>query len=201
MKVCGVTSVADGRLAAAAGADAVGLNFHPPSPRAVAVETAAAIAGALPPFVAAVGVFVDPSAARVASALTAVRLDWLQFHGTEPAAFCRSFGRPYIKAAGVSAGFDFPAFAGEYRDAGALLLDAFDPVRRGGTGASFDWQAWPQSERALILAGGLTPDNVAAAVAATRPFAVDVASGVEGREPGRKDPERLARFVRAVADA
>lgn len=201
VKVCGVTTVADARLVADAGADAVGLNFHAASPRAVDVEAAAAIAGALPPFVAAVGVFVDPPAVRVAAALAAVRLDWLQFHGSEPASFCRSFGRPYIKAAGMSAGFAFSAFAEQYADARALLLDAFDPVRKGGTGATFDWRAWPHSERALILAGGLTPDNVAAAIAATRPFAVDVASGVEGPTAGRKDAGRLARFVDAVANA
>lgn len=201
VKVCGVTTVADGRLAADAGVDAVGLNFHSASPRAVGVETAAAIAAALPPFVAAVGVFVDPPAARVAAVLAAVRLDWLQFHGSEPASFCRSFGRPYIKATGMPGGFGFSAFAERYADARALLLDAYDPVRKGGTGATFDWRSWPQSERTLILAGGLTPDNVADAVAAARPFAVDVASGVEGRQPGRKDAGRLARFVEAVANA
>ena len=201
VKICGVTSPSDGQLAADAGADAVGLNFHPSSPRAISMETAAAIARALPPFVAKVGVFVDPPAAHVAAVLAEVPLDCLQFHGDEPADFCRAFERPYVKAAGVAAGFDFPAFARRYPDAQGLLLDAFDPARKGGTGAAFDWGAWPRSERSLILAGGLHPDNVAAAVAATRPFAVDVASGVEGDVPGRKDAALLAQFVAAVANA
>ena len=166
------------------------------------VQTAAAIAGALPPFVAKVAVLVDPPAAQVAAVLDAVPVDYLQFHGNESSAFCRSFGRPYIKATGVTPGFDFAAFACKYADAAALLLDTFDPVRKGGTGQAFDWAAWPAaSGRALILAGGLNPDNVAAAVAATRPFAVDVASGVEGPVPGRKDAARVARFVAAVANA
>ena len=202
VKICGITSPDDARLAANAGADAVGLNFHPPSPRAVDVQKAAAIARALPPFVAKVAVLVDPPAAQVAALMDAVPVDYLQFHGNESAAFCRSFGQPYIKATGVTASFDFAAFAREYADAEALLLDTFDPVRKGGTGQAFDWAAWPTaSDRALILAGGLNPDNVAAAVAATRPFAVDVASGVEGPVPGRKDAARVARFVAAVANA
>lgn len=201
MKICGITNPDDGRLAADAGADAVGLNFHPASPRAVSLETAAAIARALPPLVAKVGVFVDPPADRVCAALAEVPLDCLQFHGDEPATFCRAFKLPYIKATGVAAGFDFPAFAERYPDAQGFLLDAFDPVRKGGTGTAFDWQAWPNSERPLILAGGLNPCNVAAAVAATRPFAVDVASGVEGAVPGRKDAKRMADFVAAVANA
>lgn len=201
VKICGITTPSDGQLAADAGADAVGLNFHPASPRAISMETAAAIARALPPFVATVGVFVDPPAAHVAAVLAEVPLDSLQFHGDEPADFCRAFARPYVKAAGMAAGFDFPAFAEKYEDAAGLLLDAFDPDRKGGTGTAFDWGAWPRSERPLILAGGLNPENVAAAVTATRPFAVDVASGVEGDVPGRKDAARLARFVAAVANA
>lgn len=201
VKICGITNPRDGRLAADAGADAVGLNFHPASPRAVDLETAAAIARALPPFVAQIGVFVDPPADRVHATLAEVPLDCLQFHGDEPAAFCRSFKLPYIKATGVPAGFDFPAFAKHYPDASGFLLDAFDPVRKGGTGTAFDWRAWPKSERPLILAGGLNPCNVAAAVAATRPFAVDVASGVEGPVPGRKDAKRVANFLAAVANA
>ena len=191
----------DARLAAGEGADAIGLNFHPPSPRMVSREVAARIAATLPPFVAAVGVFVDPQPDFVAAVLHDVRLDCLQFHGDEPAALCRSFGIPYVKATGVDEGFRFDAFADRYSDAQALLLDAHDAVRKGGTGRSFDWAMWPRSERPLILAGGLTPDNVAGAVAATRPYAVDVASGVEGRRKGRKDAARVARFIRAVADA
>ena len=200
-KICGVTTPEDAGMVASAGADAVGLNFHPPSPRAVSRETARCATAALPPFVAAVGVFVDPEPDFVAAVLRHVRLDCLQFHGDEPAALCRSFGVPYVKAVGVGADFRFNAFANRYPDARALLLDAHDPIGKGGSGRSFDWAAWPRSDRPLILAGGLTPDNVAGAVAATRPFAVDVASGVEGATKGRKDAERVARFIKAVADA
>ena len=186
---------------AGAGADAIGLNFHPRSSRAVAPKVAAQVAAALPPFVAAVGLFVDPQPDFVAAVLREVRLDCLQFHGDEPAELCRSFGIPYVKAAGVGEGFEFDAFASCYADARALLLDASDPVRKGGTGRTFDWSAWPRSGRPLILAGGLTPGNVASAIAATRPYAVDVASGVEGAIKGRKDATRVTQFVEAVANA
>ena len=202
VKICGVTTAKDALLAADAGADAVGLNFHPPSPRALDLPTARRIARALPPFVAAVGVFVDPRAELVESVLEAVPLGCLQFHGDEAAGFCRSFGLPYIKAIGVAADFHFDAKAEAYDDAHALLLDSGGDGARGGTGRTFDWGAWPDgAEQRLILAGGLNPDNVGAAVAATRPYAVDVASGVEGAVKGRKDPCRVRRFFEAVARA
>lgn len=201
VKICGVTTLADGRLAAAAGADAVGLNFHRPSPRALSPEAAAAIVRGLPPFVATVGVFVDPAPEYVAAVLAAVPLDSLQFHGGEPAAFCRRFARPYIKALRVGANFRFGPLSRRYPDAQALLLDTWAADRAGGTGESFDWGKWPRSKRPLILAGGLRPENVAVAVAATRPYAVDVASGVEGSALGRKAPEKIARFMAAVGDA
>ncbi len=200
VKICGVTTPGDARLAVNAGADAIGLNFHPPSRRAVDPQGAAAIVASLPPFVTTVGVFVDPQPALVSAVLDAVRLDCLQFHGAESAAFCRQFGVPYTKAAGVGGDFDFEAFAGRYADARALLLDAFDVERRGGTGRTFDWSRWPRCDRPLILAGGLNPDNVGAAITATRPYAVDVASGVEGTVQGRKDARLLARFLAAAAN-
>ena len=201
VKICGVTTTADALLAANAGADAVGLNFHPPSPRVVDVATAGEIAAALPPFVAIVGLFVDAAPEVVSATLEEVRLDSLQFHGDEPPAFCRSFGVPYIKAAGMCEGFDFDAFSHRYSDACALLLDAYSPDLKGGTGRTFDWGAWPSSERPLVLAGGLHADNVAEAITATRPYAVDVASGVEGATKGRKDVRRVTRFLAAVANA
>ena len=192
-------------MAADAGVDAVGINFHPPSPRAVGPLMAAEIAAALPPFVAAVGVFVDPDADRVRRVLDRARLDCLQFHGQEPAEFCRSFGVPYIKAARMAPGFDFEAFQARYPDAHAILIDTYDDALAGGTGRSFDWSRWPdvdrRSCRPLILSGGLCPDNVAVAIAATRPYAVDVASGVEGDVEARKDAELVARFVAQAANA
>ena len=201
VKICGVKTPADGLLAAEAGADAVGLNFHAPSPRAVDRQRAAAIAAALPPFCATVAVFVDPPARLVAAVLSDVKPHILQFHGDEPATFCRQFGHPYIKATGIRAGFDFAAFACRYADAQALLLDTFDAERKGGTGRSFDWSLWPRSDKPLILAGGMNADNVASAIAATRPFAVDVASGVEGSVKGCKDARRVQSFLAAVANA
>ena len=195
VKICGVTTPTDARMAADAGADAVGINFHPPSPRSVGPLMAAEIVAALPPFVAAIGVFVDPDADRVRRVLDRTRLDGLQFSGGESAEFCRTFGIPYIKVAGMETGFDFVAFEHRYPDAQAILLDTYDPNLAGGTGRSFDWSIWPSSDRRLILAGGLRPDNVAAAIAATRPYAVDVASGVEGEAMGRKDAELVGRFV------
>ena len=201
VKVCGITTPADASLAADAGVDAVGINFFAGSPRAVSTDQAAAICAVLPPEVAVVGVFVDPSEASVREALGTARLDVLQFHGNEAAAFCGQFGVPYVKAAGVGPGFDFDTWQRSYAEARALMLDASVRGRSGGTGVPFDWTLWPRSDRLLVLAGGLNPDNVAAAIRRTRPFAVDVASGVEGTTKGRKDPARLRGFLAAVADA
>ena len=201
VKVCGITTPSDASLAADAGVDAIGLNFYPRSPRAVSTDQAAAIRGVLPEDIAVVGVFVDPSEATVREAMGAGRLDILQFHGQEPAAFCRQFDTPYVKAVGVAPGFDFESWQRSYADASALMLDASVGGQSGGTGVAFDWSWWPRSDRRLVLAGGLTPDNVAAAIRRTRPFAVDVASGVEGATKGRKDPARLRGFLAAVADA
>ena len=201
VKVCGITTPADAALAADAGADAIGVNFFASSPRAVSTDHAVAIRRALPAHVAMVGVFVDPSEATVREVLGAAQLDFLQFHGDEPAAFCGQFDTPYVKAVGVGPGFDFDTWQRGYADAAALMLDGRDGARSGGTGVPFDWTLWPRSDRRLVLAGGLTPENVAAAIRRTRPFAVDVASGVEGPTKGRKDPARLRGFLAAVADA
>ena len=201
VKICGVTTPTDARAAADAGADAVGINFHPPSPRSVGPLMAAEIAAALPPFVAAVGVFVDPDADRVRRILDRVRLDALQFSGDESAEFCRAFRLPYIKMAGMAPDFDFAAFETRYPDAQAFLLDTYDDDLAGGTGRPFDWSNWPDSDRCLILAGGLDPDNVAAAISATQPYAVDVASGVEGDIKGRKDAALVRRFVEEAGHA
>ena len=201
VKICGVTTPTDARLAADAGADAVGINFHPPSPRSVGPLMAAEISAALPPFVAAIGVFVDPDADRIRRILDRVRLDGLQFSGDESGEFCRTFGLPYIKAAGMAPDFDFAEFEERYPDAQAFLLDNHDDQLAGGTGRPFDWSTWPNSDRRLILAGGLGPDNVAAAIAATHPYAVDVASGVEGNVRGRKDAALVSRFVEEAGRA
>jgi phosphoribosylanthranilate isomerase len=213
VKICGITRIDDALAAANAGADAIGLVFWPGTPRKVEFEQARAIAGAVPAFVTIVGLFVDPQAAAVRAALDAVALDVLQFHGDEPQPLCASFGRPYIKAVPVRSDVDLLQYASRYRDARGMLFDAFEPGGMpGGTGRSFDWQALAMRLDAglaqpLILSGGLTPNNVGAAIRALRPWAVDVSSGVEesgddGRpHKGIKDPAKIAAFIRGVRDA
>jgi len=201
VKFCGITRVEDAREAVRLGADAIGLVFYPGSPRAVGLEDAARIAAAVPPFVSVVGLFVDAEADFVHEALAAVRVDLLQFHGDECPADCGGFGRPYIKALRMREGVDVQAYAKTYADAAGLLLDAYVPGQPGGTGTHFDWARIPRDlDRPLILAGGLTPANVAEAIAAARPFAVDVSGGVEA-DKGIKDRARMAAFSAAVAAA
>lgn len=203
IKICGLTSVEDALAAVAAGADAIGLVFYPKSPRCVTPKQAAEIARAVGPFVTTVGLFVDASWAEIESVLTQVPLQLLQFHGDESAAFCASFQRPFIKALRMADGVDMAEVEDEFAATGALglLLDSYSPAAPGGTGETFGWERIPAERRLpLILAGGLSPDNVAAAVKQVRPYAVDVSSGVE-IAPGRKDSAKIAAFVQAVREA
>lgn len=212
IKICGITRVEDGVAAAALGADAIGLVFWARSPRAVGLARAQPIARALPPFVARVGLFVDPTADEVEATLAAVPLDALQFHGDEPQSFCERFGRPWLKAIRVPEGAspaDLLECAQRFPGAQGLLFDAARPgALPGGTGEVFDWSLVPRDlGRPLVLSGGLGPGNVAAAIAAVRPWAVDVSTGVEAVGPdgrpqrGIKDAARIAAFVRGVRDA
>jgi len=209
VKICGITRAEDAIAAARAGADAIGLNFWPGTPRCVSFEQARSIVEALPAFVTVVGLFVDPTAEAVRAALSAVPLDLLQFHGEERADFCASFPRPYIKAVPVKPGIDLLQYAALYGDARGLLLDAFQPGGLpGGTGTTFDWSQVPGSlPRPVILSGGLTPQNVAAAICAVRPWAVDVSSGVEvtgddGKpKKGIKSAPKIGAFIREVRNA
>jgi phosphoribosylanthranilate isomerase len=209
VKICGITRVDDGVIAARSGADAIGLVFWPKTPRAVAIEQARAIVAALPPFVTAVGLFVDPTADEVRASLAAVAIDVLQFHGDEAADFCREFGRPYVKAISVKPGIDLLQYAARYPDAHGVLFDAHQPGGMpGGTGSTFDWQAIPRGlGRPLILSGGLTSGNVGAAIRQLRPWAVDVSSGVEATDTkghprkGIKDPAKIAAFIEEVRHA
>ena len=186
----------DAGVAVAAGCDAVGMVFHRESPRSVDVEQAVAIAGAVPPFVARVGVFVDASRAAVEAVLARLKLDALQFHGAEPAADCEGFGVPYIKAFRVRKALDVAALEAAYPSAGAFLLDAFHPVERGGAGVAFDWSLWPERcGKPLVLAGGLTPANVGDAIRGLRPYAVDVSSGVEDGAKGVKNAAKIRAFL------
>jgi phosphoribosylanthranilate isomerase len=193
VKICGVTTVDDARMAAAAGADAIGINFSPRSLRCVAVDVAAAIAAALPPQVCRVGVFVDAPRDEVASIAAQVGLDALQFHGDESAGLCAGWDRTTIKAVRVRDGNALAQVAAYAVD--FILADAYVEGSPGGTGqrVPLEWLTGVPPDR-LILAGGLTPDNVAAAIRAVRPAMVDVASGVESA-PGRKDPEKVERFI------
>jgi len=198
VKICGVTSPQQAEAAARAGADAIGLVFHPGSPRALEAELAVDISRSIPAFVSVVGLFMNPSRERVEQLLSQVPLELLQFHGTESPAFCRSFGRRYIKAVGMSDGGDPVERARGFEDAAAILVDSHAGKSAGGTGEAFDWQRLPGDwSHRLILAGGLSPDNVAMAVEQVRPWAVDVSSGVES-EPGQKDPARMSHFIREV---
>ncbi len=201
VKICGITRVEDGLAAARAGAHAIGLVFHAGSPRAVSVETAREIARSLPPFVTVVGLFVDAPAEQVRTVLQAVPLQLLQFHGAEPPDYCAQFPLPYLKAVRVEAGVDLLQYAVRYSAAKGLLLDAFVAGSHGGTGNAFDWDLIPPNlPLPVVLAGGLTPDNVGEAIRRVRPWAVDVSSGVE-QEKGIKDAARVAAFIRGARHA
>lgn len=198
VKICGISEAAHARVAAEAGADAIGLVFYRESPRYVATQAAAAIAAALPPYVTAVGLFVNESEAGVREILDAVELDLLQFQGDESPDFCASFRRPYVRAVRMEAGTDLLEYSGRFSRARALLLDAHVPGQRGGTGETFDWAGFPRDfPLPLILSGGLTAQNVGRAIRETRPWAVDVSSGVE-RSRGVKDPGKIIEFIRSV---
>ncbi|TWE09728.1 phosphoribosylanthranilate isomerase [Pseudomonas sp. AG1028] len=197
-KICGITRLEDALAAVAAGADAIGLVFYAPSPRAVTIAQAQAIVAGLPPFVTTVGLFVDMPPREIEGVLAAVPLDLLQFHGDESPADCEALRRPYIKALRVRAGDDVAAQVDAYPGARAVLLDTFVDGVPGGTGQAFDWSLVPaQLSKPVILAGGLTPGNVAAAIAQVRPYAVDVSGGVEVSK-GIKDAHKVKDFVRAV---
>ncbi|MDQ7819149.1 MAG: phosphoribosylanthranilate isomerase [Armatimonadota bacterium] len=195
VKICGITDPEAAQAAVEAGADAVGFVFAP-SRRRVTADQAAAIAWSLPPFVARVGVFVDADRGRILEAVEACGLSAVQLHGDEPPELCAALPVPVIKAVRVSGGQSLQGLE-RYR-VSAFLLDAYDPTRPGGTGRTFDWSLAAGVARVhrIVLSGGLTPANVAAALEQVRPYAVDVSSGVE--TDGRKDPAKIRAFVEAV---
>jgi phosphoribosylanthranilate isomerase len=200
VKICGITRVEDADAAVRQGCDAIGLVFYAPSPRYVSPAVANEIVARLPPFVSAVGLFVDASPEAVRAVLDEVHLDLLQFHGDETPEFCRQFGLPYLKAVRVSAGTNLLQYAAAYADARALLLDACVPGTPGGTGVTFDWSLIPENfPMPVILAGGLDATNVRDAIKQCRPYAVDVSGGVE-RQKGIKDADKIAAFMRGVVN-
>jgi len=201
VKICGITSVADGLLAAGAGADMIGLMFYESSPRHITLARAAEISRALPPFVLRVGVFVNPDEALVTRAIRECGLSLLQFHGDEPSDFCTQFGVMSLKALRVRDAESLQPLEQFHTD--AFLLDAFSQSGLGGTGEKFNWDLAVEAQKfgkPIFLAGGLTPENVAEAVRQVHPFAVDVSSGVESA-PGKKDEAKVRAFITAVRAA
>lgn len=198
IKICGITREQDVLAVAHSGADALGLVFYEKSPRHVSVQQAAKLVHAAPPFITAVGLFVNPSVDYVRGVLAQVSLDVLQFHGEEAPSFCAQFGKPYLKAIRVKPGVDLIQCASRYAGAQGLLLDAYVEGTQGGTGESFDWSLIPHDlTLPVILSGGLHAGNVAQAIRQVRPYAVDVSSGVEAAK-GIKDAAKVAAFIKEV---
>ncbi|MFK5968769.1 MAG: phosphoribosylanthranilate isomerase [Candidatus Marithrix sp.] len=198
VKICGITRPQDAVFAANIGVDAIGLVFYAKSLRAVEINQAQMIIQQLPPFVTIVGLFVDAEPNFIQHILTKVPLDILQFHGEETPDYCASFTRPYIKALRIRPNTDIRQYAKKYIQAQALLLDSYVKGTKGGTGITFDWQQVPTNiSKPIIIAGGLTPNNVAQAITKLQPYAVDVSGGVESTK-GIKDTEKMTVFMQEV---
>lgn len=200
VKICGITRRQDAEFAVKSGADAIGLVFYGPSPRAVTIEQAAAITAQLPPFISNVGLFVNATAEAVWQTLEQVPLGLLQFHGDESAEFCAQFKIPYIKAIRMQSVADLQQADKRFPEASALLLDSYQHGVPGGTGQTFDWSMITAVSKPLILAGGLTAENVAQAIRQVSPYAVDVSGGVE-ESKGLKSNNKISAFMREVANA
>ncbi len=199
-KICGFTDVDSAVYAAHLGVDAIGLVFYANSSRHVSIEKAIEITQALPPFTSVVGLFMNADENEIRNVLAQVPLDYLQFHGDEPAADCRIYGKRYIKAISMKAGLNFDALNSEYHDAKGLILDAYHPDAKGGTGTLFDWALIPAKRPIpIILAGGLTVQNIKRAIQIAHPYAVDVSSGVE-LEKGKKDIVKMTAFTQQVQE-
>jgi len=198
VKICGFTKVSDAVSAANLGVDAIGLVFYPPSPRYVSIEKAVEIVKALPAFVTVVALFVDEQELQIREVLNEVSIDCIQFHGDETAEQCRLYNKPYMKAIRMKPELNVKAISEEYCDASALLLDAYHPGIKGGSGSKFDWDLIPKDcSLPVILAGGLQVDNAKQAVQSVKPYALDVSSGVESSK-GIKDVAKMAAFIQAI---
>ena len=200
VKICGITREQDAAAVVESGADALGLVFYPNSPRHVSLEQAHRIATVVAPFVTVTGLFVNATAELVRQVLATVPLGLLQFHGQETNDQCNGFGLPFIKSIAMQGETDLSSLVADYPDAAGFLLDAWQPETHGGGGIVFDWQQVPEGiDAPLILAGGLTPVNVAMAIRSVKPYAVDVSTGVE-RDKGIKSREKIKAFMREVCN-
>jgi phosphoribosylanthranilate isomerase len=198
VKVCGITRCEDAKAAVQLGVDAIGFVFWPKSARYIDPGTAGQIVAQIPPFICAVGVYVDPDLGWVEKTIKAAKLNLLQFHGDESPEFCDQFSQPYIKAIRVKQDTDLLQYAERYKTAKGLLLDTYAADMPGGTGHAFDWRLIPQYlPLPLILSGGLDSSNVSMAIKQTRPWAVDVSSGVEAAK-GIKDEKKIFAFMQGV---
>jgi phosphoribosylanthranilate isomerase len=196
VKFCGFTHQDDVAQAVALGADALGFVFYGPSSRYVSPEHAQTLTRSVPAFVTRVGLFVNEEAETVQRIFEIARLNLIQYHGEESPEFCDAIGLPYIKAFRVRKGMDLRTEMDRYPNASGFLLDAYVKGQPGGTGERFDWELIPQSHAPIILAGGLTPNNAKDAIDQVAPWALDVSGGIETK-PGRKDPDKMARFMDA----
>ena len=196
VKFCGFRHKDDIADAVALGVDALGFVFYEPSSRYVAPEDAATLTRAVPAFLTRVGLFVNENAETIKRIFEIARLNLIQYHGEESPEFCDSVGLPYIKAFRVQQDMDIRGAMDRYPNASGFLLDAYVKGQPGGTGERFDWGLIPRSYAPIILAGGLTPDNAKDAIEQVAPWALDVSGGIESK-PGRKDPDKMARFMDA----
>jgi phosphoribosylanthranilate isomerase len=201
IKFCGINRIEDAQTAVALGVDAIGLVLTRKSSRFAGIERAREIRCSLPPFVAAVALFMDDDPAWIAEAIATIKPDLLQFHGNETAVECVRYGCPYLKAVAMGSGPNVGTVAAAHPQAVGFLLDGHAAGEQGGSGKAFDWLRIPAGlKRPLLLAGGLTCDNVGTAIRAARPYAVDVSSGIESA-PGIKDADKMRRFVDEVGRA
>jgi len=201
VKICGITSVEDAQKVCHAGVDAIGLVFYKKSPRNVSIPQAIEICASLPPFVTTVALFLNATTEFVDSVLASVPIDLLQFHGSESPEYCASFNHPYIKVIGMKDITDiaqFDAIAKQYPDAKGFLVDSHAVGKAGGTGETFEWENTPLNyEKPIILAGGLTPENIAKAIRQAPVYGYDLSSGVES-QPGRKDKQKVVHLMNEV---
>jgi len=198
IKICGITRLCDARQVAELGGDAIGLVFHSKSPRAVALDTAVQIRLAMPPFVTVTALFMNENEGWIKRVLETVKPDCLQFHGEETPEFCQQWSRPFIKAIPMGSEKNASHYAQRYPQAQGFLLDSNVAGRQGGSGDTFDWSKIPSTfDFPLVLAGGLNPANVAAAITQVKPWGIDISSGVE-QSKGIKNSELIVQLFNEV---